>query len=86
LQPVTGLQKNIQQGPFIVFWRAENLDQHHHWHPDSWFVEDTVFQEFEKAFSLPGRSFYFYGPNEYTVNDMVLLSDRLSAHMEVLKE
>lgn len=76
-KPQMSLEKDIDKGPYIEFYFAENTDDHEFWNSDSWYLEDSVFIEFYRCFATEFPNFSIYGDYEYSLSNMKQVKDAL---------
>ncbi|KNY25877.1 tetratricopeptide repeat protein [Pseudobacteroides cellulosolvens] len=77
------LLRNIDRGPFFEFYFEVDLFKHSHWHPDSYYLEDSIMIEFLQVFSTV-KEIAFYGYNEYSPSELSILVENFQEHLKLL--
>jgi tetratricopeptide (TPR) repeat protein len=72
--PEIELLKNQSGGPLFEFYFAKDMWQHTHWHPSSYFLVDDIFNAFIKVFKAANENFDYYGPTEYSIDELKAIS------------
>lgn len=70
ITPKIGIHKNINGGPFLELYFAEDLLNHKFWNHSSYYIEDCMFIIFHNAFAVNQGTFSCYSIFEYNSDEL----------------